>query len=614
MHIDTTNLVYSMNGNASHELVALKLHKANLAQAIIDLDHVRNKWADEVINKKLWLYTENTEHITGKASSVNDKINFIRKLYRDNRLKITTVILNNALQLAICKHTQIVPCITWQGLISLAILFADDFQISINHINHDTQDSLRLSIYRLSNTRLDQNELSVEEGGNEQPIDILTIIYRLDRDVLRPGPLRQICEELEKIALIQLDQGNHLLTKDYECIEPSVSFRNQRNIVIFFPHNPAYRRTGAHQLILLRIQAMLELGTRITFISTVAFTDTKWDDWSINYLLSIGICRVEIIQDAIVDQEHRAIQRETWSSKYFEAYTPPYLTLRVKQILSEVRPECFYINYAYWAELTKVNSELGSINILDLHDFLGRSIILSKDAMQYGNSSTNLLPAEILAFTKVDKIIAVSRPDFNQLKETYRPNNLFYLPVAPKAKPRCTLTNHGNKKKFVFVGSKNNINVTSMMFFINETLPLILQLNNDFELQLYGSICECVPKVKGINACGWQPEEVIYNMDAVLLAPLISSTGMQVKIAEAFCNAAPVICYSTIAVQNEVVSGYNGIVAQNSEELSKACLLLDVDNDFFQRCQNGAEETSNRRYELFKTSLHDILFGGGVLH
>jgi glycosyltransferase involved in cell wall biosynthesis len=413
---------------------------------------------------------------------------------------------------------------------------------------------------------------------------------------------------LEKITTLQLDGNIHKLTTDHNPFDLSIATENRCVVVIFFPHNPAYRRTGAHQAILLRILAMLEFGAKITFISTVSFTDTPWDDWSINYLLSLGISRVEVIQDAIVDIEHRSINREAWSSRCFEAYTPPYLTLRVKQILSEVRPECFYISYAYWAELSKVNNEIGSRNILDLHDFLGRAAKLAKDATNTGNSFANLLPAEIYAFTKVNKIIAVSLPDFNQLKDIYRPNTLSYLPVAPKTKPRHANISTKDKRKFVFVGSQNNINRTSMMLFIKEALPLILGLNNEFELELYGPICEYVPKVKGINICGWQPEEIIYNMNTVLLSPLISATGMQVKIAEAFSNAAPVICYSSIAFQNEVVDEYNGIVAQNPDGLSRACLRLQLNDDLFERCQNGAEETSNRRYEHFRASLRDILF------
>lgn len=608
MHIDTNELARAIAGGESPNLVAFKLGSSDLTETMIGLKSITTDAKNLATGDKMWIVHNNKELAHSESNILVLKLKLTRELFMHDGMIPTIVILNRSLALKLHQYLSMVPNISWQGLTLLAMLFAEQIQITIQNLNNSIAKYTKITIYRIGNTHISQNELSIVDGGSIQPTDILTIIYKLKVDAVRRRQIRKICEKLERIMTLQLDGDIHKLTVDENPLDHSIVTESRPVVVIFFPHNPAYRRTGAHQLIILRVLAMLELGATITFISTVAFTDTKWDDWSIDYMMSLGISRVEVIQDAIVDIEHRSVKYETWSSRYFETYTPPYLTLRVKQILSEVKPDCFYINYAYWAELSNVNKEIGSRNVLDLHDFLGRSIKLSKDATNTGNSLANLLPAETLAFTKIDKIIAVSLPDFNQLKSIYRSDALFYLPVAPKTKPRHTNISTNTKRRFVFVGSNNNINITSMMRFINEALPLILSLNSEFELQLYGSICEYVPKVKGINACGWQPEEIIYKMNTVLVSPLISSTGMQVKIAEAFCNAAPVICYSSIALQNDVVDGFNGIVAHTPDALSKACLRLERDDDLFQRCQNGAEETSIRRYEHFRSSLNDILF------
>ena len=614
MRLDTSDLFHSINDETLTELVAINRARPNFAQMVIELDQIKTNWENTTTANLLFL-SDNEEKIGEiQDNIINTKTKLIREFYLEKEIPPTTLIVNKRLASKLVTFAQIVPYITWNGLATLAILLAEEVQISAKTISQDSRVCRGITIFKFNGRNIELVEMTATASNTTQPTDILTIIYKLYGRGVKHRHFRIICELLEKINLLQLDRIGNEIVSDDEYFETKNALDSRQVVAIFFPHNPAYKRTGAHQRILLIIQDMLQLGVSVTFISTVAFTDTTWDDWSINYLISLGVSRVEIIQDAIIDIEHRKIARESWSSRFFETYTPPYLTHRVKEILNEVKPECLYINYAYWAELSVTNNEIGSRNVLDLHDFLGRSIKLAKDASDSSPFHANLLSAEISAFAKVDKIIAVSQPDYNQLKDIYSLNTVCYLPVAPKHKIQYASSKSDGIRKFVFVGSNNNINTTSIRLFINEVLPKILQHGNDFALNLYGSICERLPDVAGINLHGWQPEEEIFDMNSVLLCPLISATGMQVKIAEAFSNSTPVICYAAISAQNEVVNGYNGIIANNTYELYEACLKLRNDDELFQRCQKGAAETSKHRYNQYQDSLRDILFGTMTLN
>ena len=117
-----------------------------------------------------------------------------------------------------------------------------------------------------------------------------------------------------------------------------------------------------------------------------------------------------------------------------------------------------------------------------------------------------------------------------------------------------------------FVGSNFDANRASILWFLDQVLPLVLKQEPHFQIVIAGSICDAVPDRAQVRKLGRVERFADAFRDTpVLINPITSGAGVKTKLLEAFGSGIPVVSTRL---------GVEGIAA----EYLKAT-LISVDDD-----------------------------------
>ncbi|NOR88309.1 MAG: glycosyltransferase, partial [Bacteroidales bacterium] len=184
---------------------------------------------------------------------------------------------------------------------------------------------------------------------------------------------------------------------------------------------------------------------------------------------------------------------------------------------------------------------------------------------------------ELAIYRTADITIAVSKEDFNLLKNKEKIKNTLMLPnIVPQF-----VRKEGIRKQIVnFIGNYAwPPNPDAVIWFASEVWPLIFSQCPQAEFQIIGS--EATPEVlelssvAGVNVLGYVPETKPYlEMAAVSVAPLRFGGGMKGKVNEALSHGLAVVATSFGAQGFNAVHGKDMFIADEASEFAKAVVLL----------------------------------------
>jgi len=152
------------------------------------------------------------------------------------------------------------------------------------------------------------------------------------------------------------------------------------------------------------------------------------------------------------------------------------------------------------------------------------------------------------------------------------------------------------RKTLIITGTLNyHPNVASVLYFVNEILPLIRRDEPDIQLQLVGA--NPVGAVQAlasdqIEVTGFVPSITDYLGQATIaLAPVVYGSGMQIKVLEAFLTGTPLVATEVALRGLDVRHKEHVLVADTPADFASAVLRLLADPDL--RARLGA---AGRRY------------------
>ena len=261
-----------------------------------------------------------------------------------------------------------------------------------------------------------------------------------------------------------------------------------------------------------------------------------------------------------------------------------------EKILAENSYDYILISYVLFAPFIANKKRLkGAKTIVDTHDFF--------TAQFHGNNfkiTGNNFKTELKYLNKFDSVWTISTDEefiFSQ-----------FLPQKEiKTIPHGIQDNSETKEvessiDIFYVGSNNPHNTSSAKWFFDKVYPL---LPDTIKITVVGRVCSAVPEKENIEKIEYAESlSDYYKKSKITICPMLSGTGLKIKVVESLSYGIPVVCNSR-GVDGLLNKLNNGCIVTNEPvEFSKAIQKLLNDKTYYQ-------EYSENAIDFFRKSLHN---------
>ena len=350
-------------------------------------------------------------------------------------------------------------------------------------------------------------------------------------------------------------------------------------ILYFYPENPTTSNQGNNARAFALLQYFKNRNHKIDYIGIASKSFSEVD--------------LEAIKNANLIENGFLLKRDKRISKtlsYLFTYAiPNKLKGRIRdfdrtrfghknqfsKILEDNQYDYIIISYAYWAELIRENKHLKEAKlIIDTHDFLASQFQNQKrfNLGKYFNKEVELL-------NLFQKIWVISS-DENYVFSQFVSSDVITIPHALEVKFQLNST---KKYDLVYVASSNEHNVKSAKWFFEEVYP---KLNTTLSICVVGKINEYIPELPNVTKIHFVEDlNQVYSESRVAICPMLSGTGLKIKVVEALSYGLPVVC-NPRGIDGLINKTNNGcLVTVDASIFSKYIEQLLTDNNFYEQQQ-----------------------------
>ena len=357
-------------------------------------------------------------------------------------------------------------------------------------------------------------------------------------------------------------------------------------VLYFFPGNPLVRSQGNH----VRAYTLLQYfkAKNIT-LDLVAEADKHFTEQDVEALKS----------EKLVNQVHFLPKHKKGGLSYFLKVSIPKLFSKIpkpfdrrqlnqQQAFNKVLQSNTYdkiiVSYSCWIPLVLNNPYLkGATTIVDTHDFLTSQFKSRKD-FKLGE----FFEGEMKLLNSVDQVWAIS------VEEKYLFEQFIKTPVH--LVPHLTTSKIQSTTKTIdvlYVASENEHNIAAARWFFNKVYPL---LETNISITVVGKINKHVKDYPNVNKINYVEDlSATYNASKVVICPMLSGTGLKIKVVEALSFNLPVVC-NTRGVDGLINKVDNGcLVTDNATKFASYLTQLLNDSSFYE----ANKQKANLFYEEF---------------
>jgi glycosyltransferase involved in cell wall biosynthesis len=271
----------------------------------------------------------------------------------------------------------------------------------------------------------------------------------------------------------------------------------------------------------------------------------------------------------------------------FPNQTTLHLRRQFDKILQEKKYDYIIISYAYWADLIKNNPFVNdSVTIIDTHDFLA-----SQHQHDKGYDLKVAVGDELRRLSLFDQIWTISTEETYLFRQFFK-NKVRYIPMMLKEPRPITALESEKKYDLIYVAKDTPHNEISSKWFLDKVYPL---LPKGLSICIIGTILNHIPKnLPNITRISFADDlSDLYYVSKVALCPMLSGTGVKVKVIEAMAHALPIVC-STSGVDGLPNKTNNGcLVSDDANTFAANVLKLLNDASFY----NNIKIESRKFYE-----------------
>ncbi|WP_417557244.1 glycosyltransferase [Mesoflavibacter zeaxanthinifaciens] len=357
-------------------------------------------------------------------------------------------------------------------------------------------------------------------------------------------------------------------------------------VLYFFPGNPLVRSQGNH----VRAYTLLQYfkAKNIT-LDLVAETDKHFTEQDVEALKS----------EKLVNQVHFLPKHKKGGLSYFLKVSIPKLFSKIpkpfdrrqlnqQQAFNKVLQTNTYdkiiVSYSCWIPLVLDNPYLKrATTIVDTHDFLTSQFKSRKD-FKLGE----FFEGEMKLLNSVDQVWAIS------VEEKYLFEQFIKTPVH--LVPHLTTSEIQSTTKTIdvlYVASENEHNIAAAQWFFNKVYSL---LETNISITVVGKINKHIKDYPNVNKINYVEDlSATYNASKVVICPMLSGTGLKIKVVEALSFNLPVVC-NTRGVDGLINKVDNGcLVTDNATKFATYITQLINDSSFYE----ANKQKANLFYEEF---------------
>ncbi|QIJ89653.1 putative glycosyltransferase [Mesoflavibacter sp. HG96] len=357
-------------------------------------------------------------------------------------------------------------------------------------------------------------------------------------------------------------------------------------VLYFFPGNPLVRSQGNH----VRAYTLLQYfkAKNIT-LDLVAEADKHFTEQDVEALKS----------QKLVNQVHFLPKHKKGGLSYFLKVSIPKLFSKIpkpfdrrqlnqQQAFNKVLQANTYdkiiVSYSCWIPLVLDNPYLkGATTIVDTHDFLTSQFKSRKDF-----NLGKFFEGEMKLLNSVDQVWAIS------VEEKYLFEQFIKTPVH--LVPHLTTSKIQSTTKTIdvlYVASENEHNIVAAQWFFNKVYPL---LETNISITVVGKINKHIKDYPNVNKINYVEDlSATYNASKVVICPMLSGTGLKIKVVEALSFNLPVVC-NTRGVDGLINKVDNGcLVTDNATKFAAYITQLINDSSFYE----ANKQKANLFYEEF---------------
>lgn len=357
---------------------------------------------------------------------------------------------------------------------------------------------------------------------------------------------------------------------------------NKRKILYFVPDNPYQGRAGN----ITRFTQMLDYFNHNNHEFTVDYvTERLWGNWD-----DASISKFEIAYPAInLKIIDRKVPRSTFL-QYLSKYKIPevlfnyfrhkidfttwYLKKNFRTVTKDESYDFAIVSYVHWGNLIK---ELKNCKktIIDTHDFItGQYATCHK-----GNHSkiSGIFRNELKILNQFDEIWTYSVEE-KYVFEQFTSRLVLQLPISFK---QNVLNEEESSKsnRLIYIASDNPHNVRGADWFLKNALQYI---DSHIQIVVIGKICGYFPNSERILKLGMVDDlDEQYRNAKVAICPMVSGTGIKIKVVEALSYGLPVVT-NPRGIDGLFNKRQNGcIVTQSGKEFASAVNRLFLDELYY---------------------------------
>ncbi len=222
--------------------------------------------------------------------------------------------------------------------------------------------------------------------------------------------------------------------------------------------------------------------------------------------------------------------------------------------------------------------------------------------------SNRILQYEKFCIDKYDLLLPISEIDADYYKNLHCKKPIHIVPTGFDFDNLSLSYKKTDKHKLFYIGSLEWLpNQEAILWFIDNCWSLLKQKNNRIELYVAGrnAPSSLIKKLlqANIKFVGEVESSVEFMQDkAIMIVPLLSGSGMRIKIIEAFVNSKAVVASKTAVVGIKAIDNKHIMIAENTDKFINSILELINNDDVYKRIVRDAFIFAQQNYDNLKIS------------
>ena len=282
-----------------------------------------------------------------------------------------------------------------------------------------------------------------------------------------------------------------------------------------------------------------------------------------------------------------------WTSYPLRSNIPTYMTIALKNAFEDILKANTYddiiISYVTCTGLIANRSLLnGAKTIIDTHDFITAQFKYKKN-FHLGVTFQD----EIRRLDKFDEVWAIS-PEEQYVFGQFSKSNVRLVPLMIDADHLADKPATQKKYDLIYVASDNVHNKRSADWFFEQVYPLLPQ---GLKICVIGLINKSIPEKYKIERVPYAESlDDYYAASKIALCPMLTGTGVKVKVVEALAHKLPVVCNlrGIDGLPNKRLNGC--LVSDDPQIFAQNILTLLQDQEFYALQSEFASDLFNHSF------------------